>query len=272
MFVAFLATGVLTPSNIIEVPFFLWIARIIAFVFMVLQTAIVVDVSMSVNERILGLEEVPTDQWTFLKMLLLSLSLALFVLVFIMYSSIQTSDHHSGVYSLISICLIGVFVYCQLFNTTGSGNLFTSSVVATYVMYLTKATVDPHSAVMLFGLVSCFDMIGLAMCLWSSLALAMTDGGEAGESEARGVSYGSVGGQDSVPVNQDKYEAVFNLWMFLITCASTMNLSNFGCGGVGCADGVEVVVMWGYMLAAWLGAALYIWILLAPQLFPDRVY
>jgi hypothetical protein len=266
-FTLVLIAAVFTSVDIIQAPFFLWSARIIAQLCLVFQTALLVDASTLVNSKLLAFDHVG-EGWSSAKLFILFMCAGMFALVMFQFYSATTQEYISVA---VSICLMVAFIYCQLFQSDVS-NLLSSSVVACYVTHLTVMGVsrNPNPSSIL-GLVECLDTAGLLLLIVAPAILIYSD--ETSKVLTKQTNYGAVevkegdDEEDENDANTSNYHATFCFWMALISCAYTMNLVSY-------VDTYDEggVMMWGYVGTGWLAALLYMWVLLAPRLCPDRSF
>eukprot|EP00615_Pteridomonas_danica_P014847 CAMPEP_0114386736 /NCGR_PEP_ID=MMETSP0102-20121206/6810_1 /TAXON_ID=38822 ORGANISM="Pteridomonas danica, Strain PT" /NCGR_SAMPLE_ID=MMETSP0102 /ASSEMBLY_ACC=CAM_ASM_000212 /LENGTH=488 /DNA_ID=CAMNT_0001543641 /DNA_START=34 /DNA_END=1497 /DNA_ORIENTATION=+ len=140
------------PNEMFDQHGFLWVARIFAFIFLILQQVILIDSAYCLNEYLVEKGYASADRpgtedgaWNFWLVACLLLSIFLFavaitgiVLLLVYYTGCDNSN------TFIAFTLIGVvaFTILQLFftkpdeNNQQGHNLLTTSAVAAYVVYL----------------------------------------------------------------------------------------------------------------------------------------
>jgi len=175
---------------------------------------------------------------------------------------------HSLIFPLMTSILVCIFTMVQLFNTGACGTLLTSSVVAAYISYLTahsmSTTLNSSSWVD-------FNAIGIMISMISLLSLCFgVDSSQSSSlSNEQAIKYGAVEHEprNLSPPFERSQVVMFNVWMVLISSSWAMNLTSWNC-----KDNCESVLHWPYVISAWMSALVYLWILVAPQLFPDRSF
>jgi hypothetical protein len=148
-YIALLVACTFLPSEMFDQHGFVWVARLAAFVFLVLQQIILIDSAYILNEYLVekgyasGTRDGEWNIWLvaclLISVLLFSVAITGIVLLCVYYTGCDNSN------TFIAFTLIGVvaFTILQLFFTKPneqdnqqSHNLLTTSVVAAYVVYL----------------------------------------------------------------------------------------------------------------------------------------
>lgn len=146
-YVLYLVGLIWAPNYVFDNHGYLWIARVGAFIFIVLQQIILIDFAYTLNETLKNLGSIE-DEWNQWLALLLGISCLLYataitgiVLLFVYYS--DCSDSATFI-SVTLVCIVG-FTILQLVSDPEHGhNILGSGVVATYAVYLTYVSVSSN--------------------------------------------------------------------------------------------------------------------------------
>jgi hypothetical protein len=303
-FLAFLALLIgfaFVPNHVVDGNGFVWVARIGAFIFLILQQIILIDSAYCINEFLVAKGYASADRpgtedsWNNYLAACLFLSLATFagaitglVLLFVYFTGCGTSDAFNG----ITLAAIVVFTTIQLFFTKpgeggGQGNsLLTSAVVAAYMVYLTFVAVSSNPTAgcnpmysseqnvlaLILGLVITFLSVSATVYFASKSVTDLANGPVTPSNLESALTGGtSLTQQVADPADASYYK--FNIAMALITCYWCCVLTDWGNPGGGSSAASPTagnVAMWMNATASWICAGLYTWTLVAPRIFPDR--
>jgi hypothetical protein len=283
-----------------------WVARIGAYVFIVLQQIMLIDFAYVVNEGLLSLHDSDkeSNKWMVLliSLIVLCFGVALtgLVLEFVFFTGCGAND---AFISLALIMMLAVTLL-QLFVPNGGSDqqpLLTSGVVSVYVVYLTFVAVSSNPNELCnpmysetsnnLALVLGLGVVFVSMCatsyfashnLTKSLAAPTAPNGTRSLEDILTGAQPPKFGYPSLPANVEagggrearSHVLVFNVVMMFIGMYCCMVLTNWGNasadGGSSASPTTGQVAMWMNASASWVCIAIYSWTLIAPVAFPNR--
>lgn len=220
-----LLTGMsFAPNRVFDDHGFIWLARVLAFLFLILQQIILIDSAYSVNEYLVEkgyAEQMPGDDaaWNEWLVACLVLSVGIFaaavvgtVLLFVYFTGCDDAN------TFVSLTFFSVvaFTVLQLFATkpqegAQGHNLLTTAVVAGYVVYLTYVAVsaNPEEACnplysnkenvlsLVMGLGITFVSVTATVCFASKNVTELVSAPPVAKPDLEAVLTGAVGPADS---------------------------------------------------------------------------
>ncbi|KFM24734.1 putative serine incorporator [Auxenochlorella protothecoides] len=295
----------LLPPSVINA--YSWVARFGSPLFLLTQMVIVVDVTQAWNDA--WVEAGDEDETWLYGLLAATLGalggcVALAALCFHFFA--PASQDCSLNLTLISLTLVLVVVMAltSFHPAVEAGSLFPAAAVGLYVSYMGYSALQSEprdyacnglgarlgaasgatlAGGMLLTLLSVVYSAFRAGSNTQTFAGAWAGGNGAGAEpllagDAELTSAGLDGEDAPVPYCYAQFYAVFALASMYIA----MLMTGWGATGqpkasdaaAGCSDAVDVgwTSVWVKIVTQWVAAALYCWTLLAPSLFPDRVF
>lgn len=285
---------------------FLWIARLGASLFLVVQQIILIDLAYSWNEAWVqnSIDADSVEYGTGGKWLV-----AIVAAIVVLYSGCMISviflyRHFSGCAlndTLITITLLLIIAITAVQLNSEGGNLLTSATMSVYAMYLLISAVshNPNDTCNpLLGDNGTFEIIvGLALTFlslvwtgwsWTNERVLTSSGLKENSSQSimntdrplDGLDIpfleeqnNYVGGvvvdqsdDDGNSINTSNELWKLNIVLALVSCWITVSLTGWGT----IQSEEEIVNLWFITLSQWLAMGLYAWTLAAPVLFPDR--
>lgn len=295
------------PNAPLFTPIYLWVARVGSVVFILVQQIILVDIAYNWNESWLEkADKAETNEgvgkgkkWLgailFSCFVLYSLSLAGIIVLYKYFGGCPTND------VFISITLVGsiIFTIVQL-KIAETGSLLTSASMTVYLTYLCGDAVsknpnglcNPKLAETSVGNVVIGLLFVFISLMWTGFSNTTEKrlGGEGSttsthkesiEDAEAGKPVGGVvvNNEDAEVPSDTTSPASFNhSWkinavLALVCCWYAMTLTSWGAiakRGDAANPSVGHVSMWMLIASQWIAMVLYIWTLLAPEIFPDR--
>jgi hypothetical protein len=283
-------------------PIYLWIARVGACFFVLIQQIILVDVAYNWNESwIEKADKAETDEGTgkgkkwlgailFSCFVLFAGSFAGIIILFVHFGGCSSND------AFISITLVGsILVTVVQLTMSDTGSLLTSASMTAYVTYLCGAAVsknpnpvcNPKLGQTSAGNIVLGMLFVFISLMWTGLSNTNRLGGPVNEDheasltdaeEARPVGGVVVNNEDTEAADTASPKSFNNAWrlnavLALVCCWYAMTLTGWGSienrGDVSNPD-AGAVSMWMLIVSQWIALLLYLWTLIAPRLFPDR--
>ncbi|KAL7430679.1 hypothetical protein ACHAXM_003122 [Skeletonema potamos] len=290
------------PNDPLFMPIYLWIARVGACFFVLIQQIILVDVAYNWNESwIEKADKAETDEGTgkgkkwlgailFSCFVLFAGSFAGIIILFVHFGGCSSND------AFISITLVGsILVTVVQLTMSDTGSLLTSASMTAYVTYLCGAAVsknpnpvcNPKLGQTSAGNIVLGMLFVFISLMWTGLSNTNRLGGPVNEDheasvtdaeEARPVGGVVVNNEDTEAADTASPKSFNNAWrlnavLALVCCWYAMTLTGWGSienrGDVSNPD-AGAVSMWMLIVSQWIALLLYLWTLIAPRLFPDR--
>lgn len=281
---------------------FVWFARVVAFIFLVLQQIILVDFAYTVNG---WLYEYNTNVLLGACISLYVVALVGIVLMFVYYTGCDSNN----TFISMALLIIVAFTAIQLTSDPEYGhNLLTSGAVAAYVTYLTyigvssnpygdgvcNPTYSDSTSVLAVVLGLVIALVSTSATIYfssSSMTTLLESDVEASNNsqitrdlltnDAKTIepnpesrpSNAGLSMRESLQAHQESIVWKFNLVMVMITCYWCMVLTDWGDSTSTHSNSDPTAgktIMWMNIAASWICSGLYVWTLLAPRLFPDR--
>lgn len=296
------------PNDPLFMPIYLWIARVGACFFILIQQIILVDVAFNWNESwIEKADKAEIDEGTgkgkkwlgailFSCFVLFAGSFSGIVVLYVYFGGCQTND------AFISITLVGsIVVTIVQLTMSETGSLLTSASMTAYVTYLCGAAVskNPNAVCnpklgetsvgnIVLGMVFVFISLtwtGFSYTNDKRLGGSTTADHEASVTDAEearpvgGVVLNNEAEKDTTESSDTESPKSFNnSWklnavLALVCCWYAMTLTGWGSidkrGDISNPDAGEAS-MWMLIVSQWIALLLYLWTLVAPRLCPNR--
>lgn len=279
-----------TDEDVFNLNGYAWVARILGFCFIIVQSLIVIDVAYSWNEKWLEYSNELNggEVW---KTGLMIVSIALFTLsgisigvMFEYFSGCPDND------VILSLTVIGPFIctVTQIFYTEDNASLLTSAIMTTYITYICYASITLNPDVecnptLATKYQTLSTILGLSVTaigiLWTGYTAIQRI--PAADSATGTFQLSNIMETTNSPSKPNPYAvagvkslfAQVSLVFLFITGYYAMVLTNWSTEQEDSDmrnPNSGKAAMWLQATGQWIAMLMYLWSLVAPKMFPDR--